>query len=584
MPGDHYRARLAHWGQQLAQTKATDERLSQVRGFLALATVVLAFFTFSLWLAAPVALFAVLVILHERNAKREKHARRAIALAELGLARVEGAWAGKGSAGARFADAGHPYSSDLDLFGAGGLFELVSTARTEAGEAVLAAWLLEPASRDEALARQQAVRELTPRADLREELALLGEEIRAALHAEAVAKWGRAPEVKAFAGARWILLAVSAPVLVAFVGWLAQQWTLRPLLGLMLVVIPLALAMRRTVALALAGFEARARDLALLTGLTARLERESFQAPKLRALHDALASGGGRASEQIHRLRRLLEWLDSDRNAIFAIPAFCMLWRPQFALAIERWRRQNGPHLGTWLKALAEFEALASLSGYAFEHPAAVYPELSDEEGEFVATSLAHPLIAEAKAVANDVSLGGPRRLLIISGSNMSGKSTLLRAVGLNTVLAWAGAPVRAKSLRVSAFQVAASLRTNDSLQEGRSRFYAEIQRLRQIVDLTAGPRRVLFLIDEVLSGTNSHDRRIGAEAILKGLLARGARGFTTTHDLALTRMLDQAGAENWHLQDELVDGQLHFDYRLRPGVVERSNALDLMRSIGLDV
>ena len=208
-------------------------------------------------------------------------------------------------------------------------------------------------------------------------------------------------------------------------------------------------------------------------------------------------------------------------------------------------------------------------------------------EGDwFDAAGLCHPLIPEEQCVPNDLRLGGELRLLIVSGSNMSGKSTLLRSVGLNTVLAWAGAPVCASRLAISPLMVGASIRVLDSLQDGRSRFYAEITRLREIVNLAAGSRTVLFLIDELLSGTNSHDRRIGASAIMRSLIDRGAIGMITTHDLALAHIADDlpGRAVNVHFADTFVDGRLQFDYRLLPGVVERSNALDLMRSVGLEV
>jgi DNA mismatch repair ATPase MutS len=188
--------------------------------------------------------------------------------------------------------------------------------------------------------------------------------------------------------------------------------------------------------------------------------------------------------------------------------------------------------------------------------------------------------------VRNDVVLGGAQQLFIVSGSNMSGKSTLLRTVGINAVLAQAGAPVRARRLRLSPLRVGVSIRILDSLQEGSSRFYAEITRLRQIVDLAGDDRPLLFLLDEILHGTNSHDRRIGAEAVVRGLVDRGALGLVTTHDLALTRMTEGLGARarNVHFEDHLEDGEIRFDYELREGVVEKSNAIALMRAVGLEV
>ena len=252
---------------------------------------------------------------------------------------------------------------------------------------------------------------------------------------------------------------------------------------------------------------------------------------------------------------------------------------------IEAWRQESGPHIEGWLLAVGEIEALCALSGYAYENPDDPFPELA-ETACFDAEGLGHPLMPLAELVRNDLSIGDGLRLLVVSGSNMSGKSTLLRSVGLNAALAQAGAPVRARRLRLSPLAIGASMRPVDSLQEHTSRFYAEIKRLRAIVSLTEEKLPAIFLLDELLSGTNSHDRRIGAEAIVKGLVKRGAVGLVTTHDLALTKITEQLGtrAANVHFEDRLENGKMVFDFKMRPGVVERSNALDLMRSIGLDV
>jgi DNA mismatch repair ATPase MutS len=255
---------------------------------------------------------------------------------------------------------------------------------------------------------------------------------------------------------------------------------------------------------------------------------------------------------------------------------------------LEAWRARHGPRIGDWLTALGEMEALSSLAGYAYEHPADVFPELVvDSASPMIgAQGLAHQLIAESSAVRNDMLLDAKQPLHVISGSNMSGKSTWLRAIGANLVLAMAGAPVRARQFRITTLQIGASIRTVDSLQEGVSRFYAEIKRVRQIIELSGPGQRVIFLIDEVLGGTNSHDRQVGAAFIVKALVDRGAVGLITTHDLALTQVVEEVkppGA-NFHFEDQLAEGKLSFDYRLRPGIVKKSNALDLMRSIGLDV
>jgi DNA mismatch repair ATPase MutS len=238
------------------------------------------------------------------------------------------------------------------------------------------------------------------------------------------------------------------------------------------------------------------------------------------------------------------------------------------------------------LAAVGEFEALLSLGCYAYEHPADVFPEFTAVSPCFEAEGLAHPLLLEHEAVRNDVCFADVLRVLIISGPNMAGKSTFVRAVGISAVLAQCGAPVRARRLSLSPLAVGASICVLDSLQGGISRFYAEIRRLKQIVDLTQGSVAVLFLLDEFLQGTNSHDRRRGAEAMVRSLVERGAIGLVTTHDLALAEIASELGprAANAHFEDRFESGKLVFDYRLQPGIVKTSNALDLMRSIGLEV
>jgi DNA mismatch repair ATPase MutS len=262
------------------------------------------------------------------------------------------------------------------------------------------------------------------------------------------------------------------------------------------------------------------------------------------------------------------------------------MWSTQLALAIETWRAASGEAVGRWLDAVGEMEALCDLAAFSFENPAYPFPAIEEGEARFEAERLGHPLIPAEACVRNGLGLGPHRRVLIVSGSNMSGKSTLLRAVGINAVLAQAGAPVCAAGLRMSPLVVGASMRIHDSLSEGTSRFYAEITRLKRIVDLTRGSAPVLFLLDEMLNGTNSHDRRIGAGAVVGALASRRAIGLITTHDLALAHIADAPGshAANVHFEDRIDGGRITFDYVMRPGVVTRSNGLALMRAVGLDV
>jgi DNA mismatch repair ATPase MutS len=334
------------------------------------------------------------------------------------------------------------------------------------------------------------------------------------------------------------------------------------------------------------GTEHAFRDLELLAGVLERVESHSFRNKELLSLQQELVSGGATAHQAIARLRTIVDLINSRHDMFVRIIDAPLMYTIQVAYAAERWRQAHGRAVRRWLDIVGDMEALLSLAAYSFEHPEDPFPEIIQGPASFEANGLGHPLLPAAVCVRNDISITDPTRVLLVSGSNMSGKSTLQRAVGVNVVLAMAGAPVRASRLRLSTLQVGASIRINDSLQEGSSRFYAEITRLRQIVDCARGNPPLLFLLDELLQGTNSKDRRIGGEGIVRALVARGAIGIVSTHDLALT---DIGGSldghlHNVHFQDELTNGRMTFDYTLRDGVVTKSNGLELMRSIGLDV
>jgi len=538
------------------------------------------------WLAVPILVFVALLFAHDRLLAERQRAVRSVGFYERAFSRLESRWAGGGSSGERFRDAHHPYADDLDLVGEGSLFELLCTARTRGGEDTLAAWLLGPATSGQIRARQEAVRELVPRLDLREDLARLGDEVRSGLHPESVCAWGAAPALIASRAPAAIAASFAALALAGLTGWIATPVGPLPFLLALLLEAGFWSAYRRRFQAVVRAVELPGRDLGLLAQMLERLERESYQAARLIDLRAALATSGVPASVRIARLKRLIELLDARRNQLFLPLAAVLLWTPQLAFAIEQWRVRFGPDLARWIDAVGEFEALCGFAGFSYEHPDYAFPEIFDGAPRFAGVAIGHPLLPHDRCVRNDLTLSGDSPALIVSGSNMSGKSTLLRSVGINAVLALAGAPVCARELRLSVLAIGASIRLRDSLREGNSRFYAEILRLRQITELAQSELPVLFLLDEILSGTNSHDRGIGAEAVVRNLIESGAIGLVTTHDLALTRLADSLSprAENVHFQDHLEEGAIAFDYRIHPGVVTKSNALELMRAVGLDV
>ena len=571
--------------------KGRDTLLGYAKLFLLLSGVAMAFWlltarNFSIfWILLPAVLFILLAVMHENVIRALKKCERAIHFYERGLARIGDQWMGKGETGERFSDPSHPYARDLDLFGKGSLFELLCDARTRVGEETLAKWLLTPAAPEEVFSRNDAITDLRYRLDLREDLATLGELVRSAVRPDSLVAWAEGPLLLQSRAGRVASLLLSLLWLASLVAW--AVWDLGYLAFLSTAInLAFGFVYRANVRAIVAKVETSAQDLALLSEVLARLEREKFSAAKLVDLQGTLHARGALPSRSIARLGRLVELLISRRNPILQLTDPFVLWTVNLAFAIEAWRKKFGPAVRGWISAVGEMEALSSIASYSYEHPADVFPEFTEDAPCFDAEAFAHPLIPESRAVQNDLRLSRDFRLMIISGPNMAGKSTFLRSVGINAVLAQCGAPVRAKRMRLSSLTVAASVCVLDSLQGGISRFYAEIARLKLIVDLTRGPSPVLFLLDELLQGTNSHDRRIGAEAIARSLFERGAIGLITTHDLALAEIADPLGpgAGNFHFEDRLESGKLRFDYHLTPGIVQTSNALDLMRSIGLDV
>ncbi|HYH09916.1 MAG TPA: DNA mismatch repair protein MutS [Thermoanaerobaculia bacterium] len=601
-----YAVRLAERKRAVDELRVRERRLSIARLVAIAAAIGVAFWSVAAALV-PVVLFFVLVVMHERVITKRKRAENGAAFYERGIGRIEGTWQGRGDQGGEFADDHHPYAGDFDLFGQGSLFELISIAVTRAGRARLAQWLKEPSREIETIrARQEAVRELRENVSLREDLAIAAAEVTREIESAKLDAWASMPGVPLSKLERIsanvlpvvtiVLVLVSLPSLFAkLVGLTHPEAVLRlgvfanvpswPLLVAIVATLFLARHLHPRVEPVITAVERAEPALALLGGVLARVEREAFTSPLLVALHARLRGANEPASREIEKLRKLVALLDARRNQFFAPFAVLLLWTAHVAFAIDRWRVRSGSRIGEWIEAVGEIEALASLGSFAFEHPEFAMPEIVARGPLFDARSLGHPLIAGEKRVTNDIRLDETLRLLVVSGSNMSGKSTMMRSVGIGAVLAMAGGPVCARSLRIAPTAVGASIRIADSLQENASRFYAEILRIRQVLELSkSGP--LLYLLDEVLAGTNSHDRRIGAEAIVRGLVQRGAMGLVSTHDLALAQIAESLAprAANVHFEDHIEDGRVVFDYRMRAGVVTKSNALELMRSVGIEV
>ena len=542
-------------------------------------------------LAGDVIAFLGLVVVHSRVHDAKERASAALRFHQRGLARLDHKWDALSPNSARFQSPDHPFAADLDIFGHGSLMQLVDATETRFGEERLAKLLSQEgpgAWPDDVLARQEAVRDLAGRSVFREALATAGAVLAdekpdpAPLLRWAEGSGGIAPATRLLG---WGLPLVTLAVIV-----LGSVVGLRPGVVALVVVVQIAIGIAIGVRLTpmLSAASARESSVTRWRSMIAAIEVEPFEAPLLKKLQQRLAAGKRKASEEIAALERIVGFVDARRNEVFRLLIGPLLmWDVHCAFALLRWRARVGGHVRAWLDALGEVEALASLGGFAFEHPTFTWPELT-REPLLDARALGHPLLPEDRRVGNDVRLAVAGRALVVTGSNMSGKSTLLRALGVNAVLAFAGAPVCAAALRLGAARVATSMRIEDSLEEGVSHFYAELRRLKRVLDWAQEKGRppVLFLLDEILHGTNSRERVLGACAVVRELVGCAALGAVSTHDLGITALERELGGqvENVHFEEQVEGEAMTFDYVLRPGIVQSSNALRLMRAVGIAV
>lgn len=589
-PTTEYDRRLTEREKTVERFAEANRKFSQARGILFLIGLALLPVVWRTpywpWLFAPLGVFVGLVVFHGRAIRRLVLAQRAVNYYTTAQRRINDRWIDDGVTGERYRHSEHPYSGDLDLFGPGSLFQLLCQARTRLGENTLAAWLQSPADRQEIEQRQQAIEELRLKIDLRERLAVLDAEVHDGLDQEQLLQWANAPAHPISRNRRIVAVVLSVLMIAGIAKWLTSggvSFVIGPLL-LLLGFTGLFVKSIRQVAKTM---DAAGSGLAILAQVLAVIEQEQFQTPRLQQLRQQLNTDGHPPSLEIARLNRMMENLRNClQNQFFALFGFILCLEVHLVHAIEVWRERVGPHISDWLTSVSEFESLSSLAGYAYEHPRDPFPEIVDQFPLLDGQQLGHPLLPGDVCVRNDVRLDEELRLILVSGSNMSGKSTLLRTIGTNVVLALSGAPVRAESFQLSPVQLGTAMRINDSLQDGKSLFYSVVSRLKMVVDLSHQDRPLLFLLDEILQGTNSHDRRVGAEGVIRKLVEDGAIGLVTTHDLALTEIVDTLNEQaiNCHFEDQLVNGKMSFDYTIRPGVVQKSNALELMRLLGLDV
>jgi DNA mismatch repair ATPase MutS len=538
------------------------------------------------WWAVPLLGVGFGVARYLRSGARWREIERRREYIERGVRRVTAAWQGEGRTGEEFAREEHLYQTDLNVVGEGSLFELLCTTRSEFGAERLAEYLLEPVSLEESRRRQDAVRELRGGAWLREEMDLLGDFRAENCGSSVFEAWLELPPIASPGLVRWLLLLSSVCAVVMGLGMLSHALALGVWLHFMFALIAMHLLVAgfylRRVRPRLGQLRRLTNAFTILQQGLALMEKQEFQSAKLREMVTEVRSQ--RAASHLKVLERIIRMVEQREKDAFHYIAFLLAGGTQLVLAVDHWRCEHERHFRGWVDAWAEFEALQAMAGYAFEQKDTVFPELVDGAPAFEAVQIGHPLLDAKRCVCNDIALHAGSRFYLITGSNMAGKSTMLRTLGLNAVIALAGGPVRATRARLSRLTVCASLAVTDSLLEGRSKFLAEVARLSESIARSRSGEPVLFLIDEILSGTNSKDRSEATEAVVRTLIGHGAVGAVSTHDLALSRIADEAGTAGVlvHMESDNPDDPLDFDYLLKPGVSRRSNALAIVRMMGI--
>lgn len=591
-PESEYLTRLRERKEQLSRVRVLHARLwayfiaATALGVALIYCAFIAHLVSVLWIVLPAMSLLASIRALARNAETHGRVQRIVGFYESGLARLRSQWQGQGISGEEFRPQDHLYAADLDLFGAGSLFELLCTARSRAGRKTLASWLLTPAVIEEARERQVAVSELRNAVVLREDWAALDcesiNEIPATL-----GEWIDAPAITFPLYARIFAIVIPACLITAMICRVFVPWHYWPWVIAVLIVFEVVLGVllwkkskQATAHVTLPLFE-----LELICPMLRYMESACVCSSLLTALQSQLTGFSSRPSKEIRKLRLATWLLDLRANEYFAILSAAVMGGTNLAIFVESWRQNNREGIARWLDALGRFEALLCLARYHYENPDHVVPALTPAPSAlFDAENLGHPLLDRRTCVSCDLRLDGQgTQLLMVSGSNMAGKSTLLRSVGLNVVLALAGGPVRASRLHISHLQLGCSIAVADSLLHSKSRFQAEVERLRSILALSR-ERTTLFLLDEMLGGTNSEDRSFGAHAVIKKLLAASAIGIATTHDLALAREISRSHRKvtNAHFREFYENGKMCFDYRMRPGVLIATNGRNVMAALGL--
>ncbi|MBC2726475.1 MutS family DNA mismatch repair protein [Desulfosporosinus sp.] len=532
--------------------------------------------------------FIALVIWHQNLKTRKNYLQVLYEISAQALQRLGGEWKMFPDTGEEFKDTSHPYSEDLDLFGFSSLFQWINTAKTYGGRNKLKEWLTTPPTNIESiLKRQEAITELAGNLAWRQRFLAEARMAKRPMNSpHHIIEWAKTYD-KSYLQLGVLISARALPVititflLLYFITANVSFWY--PLTGFLIQTIILFAGKQR--AKELNAVYSYKETIRIYEKMLERFEKRSFRSDHLKSLRMGLCDRDKKpAFRQIRKLSSIAELIANRDNSMFLVINILTLWDIQCMIALESWKQTSGRSLDRWLDTIAELEALSSLAIIRFDHQDWGLPKILTENPGIVAVSMGHPLLKEA--ICNDLSLNKHSGILLITGSNMSGKSTLLRTLGINLVLAYAGAPVCAKHFSCSMLQIYTCMRVSDNLGESISSFYAELLRIKQIVSASKTYTNIFFLLDEIFKGTNSQDRHAGAKVLIQQLSKAGAMGMVSTHDLELGNIERESDRKirNYHFREYYKHDQIHFDYKLRPGISTTRNAMYLIKMAGIDV
>ena len=595
-PNTWYTQRIDETLRQLSQTKTQINRISLLRVLLFVAGFagLILFYHSGTWAVVLTVCctflpFFILVKVHNRLYFRKEQLETQLKLNQDELKGLEGDYS-VFDEGREFIDAGHPYSYDLDLFGRKSLFQALGRTCTHIGKQTLATWMQHHLTEKAAIeTRQESIRDMSRRMEFREAFRVTGSINRGAdSDEEEISRWSQTPSVLqhlwwvklclwAVPGINILLLALGLLHILSL-SWFGMMFT---------VFVILSFGLIQRVTLIQESYGKKLKTLNRYARLITLAKGETWQAPALRELTDKLDIDGHSPAEALTQLSKELDRLDLRNNQLlYVILEGSMFFQLRQIVRIERWKARYGKYLMGWLEAVGELDALCSLGTFAYNHPAYTYPTITNQPFCFLARNMGHPLMPEAQCVKNDATIPSRPYFLIITGANMAGKSTYLRTIGVNYLLACMGCPVCCESLTLYPAQLITSLRTTDSLSDNESYFFAELKRLKRIIDLLDEGQELFIILDEILKGTNSADKQKGSLDLIRQFMRLKADGIIATHDLLLGTLADQFPEyiRNYCFEADIKDNELTFSYRLREGVAQNMNACFLMRKMGITI